>query len=71
MALHKIENGIRVDLTPKEEEEIKAEWASNKIKLEARREEIRVKEFEKERVINKLLGSLTEEEAALIKPKLM
>ena len=71
MGLHKIVNGVRIDLTPEEEEKTRAEWAENKIKIEARRVIREAKRIEKERVIDKLLSALTEEEKLLIKPKLM
>lgn len=71
MGLHKIVNGVKVDCTPEEEKKIRAEWAENKIK-NAELKKLRLEEkAEKERVVDKLLSSLTEEERALIKPKLM
>ncbi len=36
--LHKMVNGVKVDLTPDEEAEIKAEWLANKTTKLAKRE---------------------------------
>ena len=71
MALHKMVNGIKIDLTPEEEKKIEAEWASNKIKYAALREERRIKKKEKERILNKLMSNLTEEEREIIMPNMM
>lgn len=71
MALHKMVNGVRVDLTEEEEEAIRKEWAENEAKIQAKKEARGQEIAEKERVISKLLSGLTKEEADLIKPKLM
>ena len=71
MALHKMVNGVKVDLTPEEEVSVKAEWEANKIKIAKKKEEKEKRKAEKERVVEKLLAGLEPEERELIKHKLM
>ena len=35
MSLHKMVNGVEVEMTPEEEAEIRAEWAANEAKRQA------------------------------------
>lgn len=39
MALHKLVNGKRIDLSQEEEDQIKAEWAANEQRIRLKREE--------------------------------
>lgn len=39
MRLHKIVNGVKVDLTDEEETQIRAEWEANRIEEEKRRQD--------------------------------
>lgn len=71
MGLHKMVNGIKVDLSPEEEKKVLAEWEQNRIKSELKRKEQEDLRIKKEQVVEKLLSSLTEEEKLLIKPKLI
>jgi len=71
MALHKMINGVKVDLTPAEERSVRAEWEANKIKIAKKKEEKAKLKAEKERVVEKLLAGLEPEERELIKNKLM
>lgn len=68
MALHKIVNGIKIDLTPEEEAATLAEWEANRIKTEERRAEREATELRKQQARNKiaLLAGLTEEEKQLL-----
>ena len=66
--MHKIVNGVRIDLTKEEEEATIAEWEANRIKSEIRREEREKQRQAKELAQNKLamLAGLTEEEKNLL-----
>ena len=66
--MHKIVNGVRIDLTKEEEEATIAEWEANRIKAEIRREEREKQQQAKELAQNKLamLAGLTEEEKNLL-----
>ena len=71
MTLHKLVNGVRVDLTEEEEKKVRAEWEENRIKSELKKKERDALRLKKEHVIDKILSGLTEEEKLLIKPNLM
>lgn len=75
MGLHKMVNGVRVDCTPEEEEQIKAEWEANRIKNEEKKQrriaEMEEKENHRKSAIQKLqsMGLSKEEIDALIESK--
>ena len=71
MTLHKIVNVKRIDLTPEEEKEIRKEWAKNEEKKKIQIEENMKLKAEKERVVDKLLSNLTEEEKQLLKSTIL
>ena len=71
MVLHKIVNGKKVDLSAEEEKAILQEWDENKKRRELKLKEMEAKKAEVEKVVEKMLTGLTEEEKRLIKPKLM
>lgn len=50
MALHKMVNGVRVDLSPEEEAAVEAEWAANRLAAEAKIKDRRDKAAEKDRL---------------------
>lgn len=68
MALHKIVNGIRIELTEEEETATIAEWEANRLRVEAKRAELAKKEAVKKEAQEKLcaLAGLTEEERLLL-----
>lgn len=71
MALHKIVNGVRVDLTPEEEEKTLAEWEKNRLEHEAYKEMLRLEAEKKEKLKQsakeKLMASgLTQEEVEML-----
>ena len=68
MALHKIVNGVKIDLSPEEETALRAEWEANRIERERKRIEHEELKLKKEKIVDKLLISLTEEEKTFIKP---
>lgn len=62
--MHHIINGIKVECTPEEEESIKLEWESNRLKQQAAKaEELKIQEMKKT-VLEKLktVAGLTDEE---------
>ena len=65
--LTKLVNGVRVVMTPEEEREFKDLREMNKLKFEKKI----IKKNKKEKAMDKLLSSLTEEEKELLKPSLM
>lgn len=68
MALHKIVNGIRIELTPEEEAATLAEWEANRLKQEKRRAEREAREKLKQAAQEKIaaLAGLTDEEKVLL-----
>jgi len=77
MALHKMVNGVRVDCTPEEEEQIKSEWAANTAKAQERIKEKKAKAAKEDKLKKsamlklKAVGLDVEEIAALLgKPAL-
>ena len=64
-------NGSRIELTEEEEKAIKSEWESNRVKREQKIKERQDLKLARERIVDKLLSGLTEDEKLLIKGKLI
>jgi len=58
MVLHKMVNGIKVNLTPEEEEKIRAEWEQNRIKHEQEMLEKQQEKAAKETLRNSAIAKL-------------
>ena len=67
MALHKLVNGKKVELTPEEEASIRAEWEEGAKKAEEKKRQLALKKEKQQLAIEKLLKDLNEEEKAIIK----
>jgi len=54
MALHKMVNGTKVDLSPEEEAKVRAEWAENEKQAEREIKKVKDQEFHRKTAKNKL-----------------
>lgn len=72
MALHKLVNGEKVNLTPEEEAKTRSEWAENKIKHEEQKVALAEKKAKKAVAMEKIYANagLTVEEKDLLKGNL-
>lgn len=68
--MHRIVNGIKIECTPQEEAEIKADWERNILRMEEKRQKKLLKKEQKQAIRNKVMNSLnlSEEEINLILP---
>lgn len=75
MALHKMVNGQRIELTPEEEAQILEEWKQNELRMKIELDQLKMEnELEKARIESaklklRNLGLTTEEIEALTKGK--
>jgi len=58
MALHKMVNGIKIDLTPEEEEETLQSWVNGEIKATNRRLAREKEQEMKQNILDKILSKL-------------
>lgn len=67
--MHKIVNGVKIDLTKEEEEAVRAEWKVNEEKGKTFRAEHEAKENIRKGALNKIyeVANLTPEEIAVLK----
>ena len=68
MALHKMVNGVKIDLTPAEEKAILAEWSYNEMKEREAKEALANKERRKAELKSDVMAKLglTEEEMNIL-----
>lgn len=70
MVLHKVVNGVKMELTPEEEKQFLEEWQANKEKREAQKRLQEEKNAKFDLAMEKLLAPLSDEERAILRERL-